>query len=465
MHDLMTTRFLHRLLLAMALMGLTWAGEAGATRWGNGLNTWDLRFNALSANPEANARMVQAPLRADIYALWTGDSVLRDQLEDSSARAFMQYVVACALEPSQTLSWTDRAGRYYKWKGELGLCPAWASGAASEQCQRWVSACVLARNNAWGYRVLFSARGDLGYAPAVFTPQPTVNTDAYQRLTHQPVASTLGCGTQQYGVNRACGFQLAKVGRCTVGQRVHLGGGGTPWDYACPGPTLGKMVSGDMVFRVCEGLGACDGSAALAQSEGSCGGILPAVSFTCPASATFSVLTAPYSSTAWGEVDIQAWYATYAAPETSVFPVREGAFWGTIFGPGAVASGVKVYVDGSGITHGKQPPPVPGSIYPRMYACQGPGWSDTQAYATARLCTLPGQNCVAQPLGRCDATLPKNPEVLRCQTNNATGYGDYGQCVGADGMVGSEVITPWLNQPCDVVGEGSACKTLSGVPQ
>jgi hypothetical protein len=440
-------------------MGWGWSVDAHATRWGNGLSTSDLRFNALSANPEANAKMVNAPLRSDMYNRYTGDQLLRDQLEDPSARNFMSYVVSCALKPEQSLSWTSRDGTPYTWQGELGLCPEWSGGSASSECQRWVSACVLSRNNAWNRRVLFSARGYLGYAPSVLTPAASVEADLFERYTTTRVPSTLACSGPTAGVARSCGFQPAKVGHCSRGSRVHVGGGGTPWDFSCPGPTLGHMVSGDMVFRVCEGLGACDGSRALAQSQGTCGGILPAVSFLCPASETFSVMTAPYYSTATGQVDIQSWNGSYPANEKEIFPIREGAFWGTIFGYDAVAPGVHVYVDANGIVHGKNPAPVvEGSIYPKMFSCQAPTWSDATAYATARLCTLPGQNCVAKPLGRCDATLTEYPYGTRCRLSEASGIGDYGKCVGSDGAISLEVITPYLNTPCDLV-DSQACKT------
>lgn len=449
-------RLLCRALPALALMG--WAGDAHATRWGNSLATSDLRFNALSANPDANTKMVNSPLRDDVYNLYSGDEVLRDQLEDPSARSFMSYVVSCALDSGQSLSWTGRDGTSYTWQGELGLCAEWANGPASEQCQRWVSACVLARNNALGRRVLFSARGNLGYEPSSLTPGPEVETDPLERYTSTRVPSTLSCASPTAGVARSCGFQLAKVGKCEPGTRVHVGGGGTPWDYKCWSP-LGEMVSGDMVFRVCDGLSACDGSTALAQSEGTCGGILPAVSFTCQSSGTFSVLVAPYYSPNAGQVDIQAWSASYPAEEKKVFAVREGAFWGTLFGPGAVASGVHVYVDSSGIVHGKNPQPVvQGSIYPKMYSCKAPTWSDAAAYAATRLCTLPGQNCAAVPLGVCTDALTEYPYGPRCQLTDASGHGDYGKCVGSDGLLGLEVVTPYLHQACDLV-DGPACKT------
>jgi hypothetical protein len=450
-------RFLRCALPALALLGWGWAGEAGATRWGNGLPTSDLRYNALSANPEANKKMVYAPLSSALYALGSGDPVLRDQLEDPSARTFMKYVVSCALRPDQSLSWQSRTGTTYSWKGELGLCPEWASSTASEQCQRWVSACVLARNNALGVHVLFSARGNLE-SSSVLTPQPSVDVDPFVRLSETDyVASMLSCPWTTYGVSRSCGFQLGKVGHCSPGTRVELGGGGTPWDYGCPGPTLGSMISGDMVFRVCEGSNACDSSAALAQSEGSCSGILPAVSFTCPTSGTFSVLPAPYTSSSWGVVDIEAASASYPATEEQVYPIREGAFWGTIFGSGAVAQGVHIYVDSSGVVHGKNSTPtVKGSIYPKMFACQAPMWTDADAYATARLCTLPEQNCVATPLGYCNELMPDDRP--RCELDNASGHGDYGKCTGSDGTMTLEVITPYLNQQCDLVSSPSACK-------
>ncbi|MFY0563162.1 hypothetical protein ACN28E_04910 [Archangium lansingense] len=459
-----------RLLAALALLGLTWTGEARAEldesgnqiRWGNGIRTEVLSSNALTTHEEASIRMVSRALNSVTYAT---DDLLRYQLEDPNAREVMKYVASCALDKTQSLEWSDRFGHTHTWKGELGLCPEWgwdASGA-SLTCQRWVSACVLARNNAFGYRVLLSMRGN--HPASALTPRPSVMTDTSLRFTRVRVPSTYSCSASEMGATRECGYERAQaephepklmgsVGYCSSpGLPVDLGAGGKP-PASCD-TQLGHMLSGDMVLRVCEGLGACDEDAALAQSQGSCGTIYPGVTFTCPRSRTFNVMLAPYSSNAnWGSVEIGTraplgGSVSYPATEAQVFPIREGAFFGNLFGSGAVASGMKVYVDSAGVLHRKLAP-VQGSIYPKMYACHDPNWTDGAAYNTARLCARPGMNCVAASLGACNAW-------PACEQS----AGGYSTCTGGDGARYSTSITTYLNRACDVVQNPALCKTAN----
>lgn len=433
-----------------------WVGGTHPIRWSNGLRTEDLRFNALSANPRANPRMVEVPLSTATYNLQSGDPILREQLEDPAARAFFGYVVSCALSANQQVQWQDGQGNAYQWQGRLGLCPGWAQGPASVQCQRWVSACVLARNNAEGRRVLISGRGQHPASTQAFSPQPQVSVDPYLPGVQVPTASALPCQVPEQGVHRNCGFRLEYVGQCQPGQQVQVGAGGVPVGAACGTGPLGQTLAGTAVLRVCSGLHACNAATALAQSEGTCGSFLPAVAFTCPASGAFSVLSAPFSSTQAVQVQVAVSGATYPASESQLFSVREGAFFGNLFGPGALAPGVDVHV-AQGVLH-RLIPAVAGSVYPKMYACHDPGWTAVEAWSTSRLCTQPGVSCVAQPLGACNATVQVAGYVgLRCQLDNVGGSGGYGQCQGLGEEPFTEVVTPWLNQPCDVVGNPSAC--------
>lgn len=433
-----------------------WVGGGNGLRWTNGLRTEDLRFNALSANPQANPRMVQVPLSTATYNLQSGDSILREQLEDPAARAFFGYVVSCALDSTQQVQWQDSQGNSYQWQGSLGLCPGWAQGAASLQCQRWVSACLLARNNAEGRRVLLSGRGQHPVSTQAFSLQPQVSVDPNLPYSHTPAASTQPCQVPEQGLHRSCGFKLEHVGQCQPGQQVQVGAGGVPPGAACGTQPLGQTLAGTALLRVCSGLHACNEATALAQSDGTCGTFLPAVAFTCPVSGSFSVLSASYSSAQQAQVQVAVSGATYPASEIQLFSVREGAFFGNLFGPGALASGVDVHV-AQGVLH-RLTPAVVGSVYPRMYACHDPGWTAVDAWSSSRLCAQPGVNCVALPLGACNATVQGAGYVgLRCQQDNVGGSGGYSQCQGVGEPAFTEVVTPWLQQPCEVVGDPSAC--------
>ena len=67
---------------------------------------------------------------------------------------------SCALNAQQTLTFT--VGKTtYTFPGGLGLAPQWGSphGSCDGSCQRWVSACVLARVDAAGVDREISIRG------------------------------------------------------------------------------------------------------------------------------------------------------------------------------------------------------------------------------------------------------------------------------------------------------------------
>ena len=119
-----------------------------------------LAFNALSANFDANYEMTQKPLASEYYADSAG-TAMSYQLNDPLTREFMKYLVSCALAPGQRVEYKDTlaGGTYHVFEGELGLCTEWGKGKADERCQEVVSACLLARNNAFGVPVELSMRG------------------------------------------------------------------------------------------------------------------------------------------------------------------------------------------------------------------------------------------------------------------------------------------------------------------
>ncbi len=86
--------------------------------------------------------------------------ITKAELIDSPmARERLKYLTACALEEG-----TEPYGIFeeqtYVFPGEMGLAPAWADRALSFSEERWVSACLLARTNAFGQPVRISMRAD-----------------------------------------------------------------------------------------------------------------------------------------------------------------------------------------------------------------------------------------------------------------------------------------------------------------
>jgi hypothetical protein len=131
----------------------------------NALTFNALTFNALSANARANPIMPDVPLDSDSYN--GGIEDLKNQLSDPTGRTqeFFHYLVTCALEPGQTVDYKDELfGGLYSasYEGELGLCPSWHTGKASDACRQVVSSCLLSRQNAFGVSVQLSMRGHDG---------------------------------------------------------------------------------------------------------------------------------------------------------------------------------------------------------------------------------------------------------------------------------------------------------------
>ncbi|KYG03702.1 hypothetical protein BE21_50370 [Sorangium cellulosum] len=172
---------------------------------GNHLRLEVLGGNLLTTNADNLRELTQRPLASASFA----EGSLHKALLDPHARDVMQVLVECALRPDQGLSWTTTASELsavdagatvssaesdlswaiplgekpslapvvVAWSGDLGLCPSWAHGAPSTECQQLVSACLLARNNARGAHVDLSLR----WAPLPEEDPPGAPSD--ERIT------------------------------------------------------------------------------------------------------------------------------------------------------------------------------------------------------------------------------------------------------------------------------------------
>jgi hypothetical protein len=77
---------------------------------------------------------------------------------NSQARKVLVYAVGCALDATQTITFTA-SGTQYTYTGGLGLATGWTTGALSATQAAWVSACLFARVNLTSAVVDISARG------------------------------------------------------------------------------------------------------------------------------------------------------------------------------------------------------------------------------------------------------------------------------------------------------------------
>ena len=193
----------------------------------NALSANALSANALSANAlSANALSANA-LSANALS---ANALTSKALEDPLAREFLKYVVSCALPADKSIK-MQIDGKSYTFPGSLGMEPQWGErgGSCDESCQRWVTACVLARVDFLGIERPISVRGlnpglrttvkealdfpvsEATYFGNVFAPgkplyaclSPGLTTD--QRVCGDSMAS---CPMQVVGsCARACAFE------------------------------------------------------------------------------------------------------------------------------------------------------------------------------------------------------------------------------------------------------------------
>lgn len=80
-------------------------------------------------------------------------------LADPVSQKLARYLVECALPDDVTIA-KEVDGEVLELDGLLGLAPQWEDGACDEDCQQWVSACLLARTNVSGEAVELWLRAD-----------------------------------------------------------------------------------------------------------------------------------------------------------------------------------------------------------------------------------------------------------------------------------------------------------------
>jgi hypothetical protein len=142
-------------------------------------------------------------------------------MADPQAQLFLKYLVSCALGPQQSLTVTA-GGTTHTFPGQLGLAPQWGSdhGSCDGSCQRWVSACLLARIDAAGIDREISVRGP---NPMLFPTAQEISQYTQREATYfgnlfvsgQPRFLCLAPGQKQD--QRVCGDSLADCPMTVVG--------------------------------------------------------------------------------------------------------------------------------------------------------------------------------------------------------------------------------------------------------
>ena len=473
----------------------------------NAISVNAISVNAISVNAINSDAIVAGPL-----ATWNGDvadSRIRLALEDPLARTFMSYLVGCALEPSQTVTWTSlNNGATETVRGSLGLCRTWQTSQPDQECRERVSACILARNNAFGIKVQFSMRGTVqGGWPIQLADEVPVH-DRYQG-TNKMVRSLTACHPKLHvpDPRRDCGWRIESIGVCKPQTLVTIAAG----NYAKCDPAnewLGWPSSTDSMLRVCPGPNACDRGGAIASVAGACSTPNPEITFGCPASGKYSVLSGAmnygdvpdgvvgstmistsgclHDATQAGprlaqgcsecvaavcEVDSYCcnnyWdgicvneaetMCRYPASERRVFRWREGSFYGDLFGrnninpavPQVSVNPVTFTVEGGGAAQN-----FVGVLFPHMYACSSQNWTTPVAYFERRVCAGPDpanpseytRACAANYVGRC---------IDQCGTLDAGAPGDYDAagCRDFKQDVWQTPMTTLLATPSDAIND------------
>jgi hypothetical protein len=80
-------------------------------------------------------------------------------MTDPGTRASAEYIVECALPAGHFITKVVD-GQAYVYEGQLGLAPEWETESCDEDCQQWVSACMLARTNVSGEHVVLWIQAD-----------------------------------------------------------------------------------------------------------------------------------------------------------------------------------------------------------------------------------------------------------------------------------------------------------------
>ena len=139
-------------------------GEAAsALEAGNALNPNALNPNALSYNALSPGALAVRALSLGTLSPMALAAIVNPGPDGALSREHLRYAIECALDSSQSFSfrWTDVSGIDHDeiYTGVLGLATSWVWDPLDVYGQRWVSACLAARTNYYGVRVMLSARG------------------------------------------------------------------------------------------------------------------------------------------------------------------------------------------------------------------------------------------------------------------------------------------------------------------
>jgi len=127
----------------VATNGLTMVNGLSMT---NGLSGNGLSGNGLSGNGLSGNGLVMNPLTTAL----TSSTFL---MNSAAGRTTVSYMIKCALPAGHSVTKTDSTGASYTFAGGIGVAPEWETSSCGGDCQRWISACMLAHVNTAGIHV------------------------------------------------------------------------------------------------------------------------------------------------------------------------------------------------------------------------------------------------------------------------------------------------------------------------
>jgi hypothetical protein len=426
--------------------------------------------NAMPRNALSIAALTQNRVILDKLAAGPLDDAalqaLGQSLNNDEAQALVSYIASCALDPDVAVGAGVASASTVQplfrppWKGQLGLCGQlsrsdWHREKPSEQCLELVTACLLARTNADGKRVVISVRGEPECLFPVQSAVPVV--EEYRESFGTPIASlSQKCTSATPGPieTQDCGWSPHYVGRC-----VHTPGGENRVTVTLKGEEA-RLAA----LRACAGIHGCD-------ANGPPKGSRPArysraltsvacdsrerceISFPCPSNGPpvgfdatkipasphapsaprygyFSILFRGEASPAVAE---RTKTVDYPATEAEVFMYPEGGFFGNLFAPACEAPpGERPYV-----------------LWGEMYACYSDLWSDGLGELADRLCATTSPALCFENMPRpCG---PARQGRVCEEMDPPASDGDYDICAGAGkSQQWRNPITVYLNHPCDL---------------
>lgn len=125
-----------------------------------------IALNAIAINGLVSNHVVASSLADEAIATHesTASQAGLDLMAASGGMELFSYIVSCALPEGSVVSATVN-GTSHEFHGLLGMAPEWESRGLTLSERRWVSACLLARVNAYGMSVQISMRGPAELAP------------------------------------------------------------------------------------------------------------------------------------------------------------------------------------------------------------------------------------------------------------------------------------------------------------